>query len=141
MRPFYLAGEFGPLFAVYVPPATGAEPRAIVVHCPAFAEEMNKSRRMVALQARALARDGFGTLVRDALAGPTPVRVLCCGWPREVLPWGSEAAIRSRYRMDVESLVADVRDFVRGGETPRSERPVGASESQPCSDASRSGSS
>ena len=65
MRPFYLAGEFGPLFAAYVPPATGAEPRAIVVHCPAFAEEMNKSRRMVALQTRALARDGFGTLVFD----------------------------------------------------------------------------
>lgn len=84
---------------------------------------------------------GFGTLVRDALAGPTPVRVLCRGWPREVLPWGSEAAIRSRYRMDVESLVADVRDFVRGGEAPRSERPGAASESLPCSDASRSGSS
>jgi 1-deoxy-D-xylulose-5-phosphate synthase len=61
---------------------------------------------------------GFGTLVRDALAGPHPVRLLCRGWPREVLPWGSEAAIRRRFRMDAESLTEDVRAFVRAGAAP-----------------------
>lgn len=57
---------------------------------------------------------GFGTLVRAALAGPEPLRILCRGWPREVLPWGTEAGIRRRYRMDVASLAEDVRAFVRG---------------------------
>ena len=64
MQPFFLEGRGGPLFALYHPPLAG-EPRAIVVHCPAFAEEMNKSRRMVALQARAFVEQGLGTLVFD----------------------------------------------------------------------------
>ncbi len=57
---------------------------------------------------------GFGTLAREALAGVEPLRLLCRGWPREVLPWGTEAAIRRTYRMDVPSLREDVRAFVRG---------------------------
>lgn len=39
--------------------------RRLVVHAHAFAEEMNKSRRMVALQARALVADGAAVLVPD----------------------------------------------------------------------------
>lgn len=39
--------------------------RGLVVHVHAFAEEMNKSRRMVALQARALADRGYAVLVPD----------------------------------------------------------------------------
>lgn len=42
--------------------------RGLVVHVPAFAEEMNRSRRMVALQSRALADAGF-TVLRIDLAG------------------------------------------------------------------------
>lgn len=42
-------------------------PRGTVLHLHAFAEEMNKSRRMVALQARALAEAGFHVLLIDLL--------------------------------------------------------------------------
>lgn len=42
-------------------------PRGLVVYAPPFAEEMNKARRMVALQARALARDGHAVLIPDLL--------------------------------------------------------------------------
>jgi exosortase A-associated hydrolase 2 len=42
-------------------------PRGAVLHLHAFAEEMNKSRRMVALQARALAEAGFNVLLIDLL--------------------------------------------------------------------------
>lgn len=42
-----------------------AESGEWVVHVPAFAEEMNKARRMVFLQASAFARAGFGVLVID----------------------------------------------------------------------------
>lgn len=42
-------------------------PRGAVLHLHAFAEEMNKSRRMVALQARALAEAGFNVLLVDLL--------------------------------------------------------------------------
>jgi exosortase A-associated hydrolase 2 len=52
----------------------GAQPpRAVIVHAPALAEEMNKSRRMVALQARALADLGCAVLVPDLLGcGESP---------------------------------------------------------------------
>src|SRR5688572_8913836 len=45
-------------------PARGA-PRGIVVHVPAFAEEMNKSRRMTAWCARELAASGFRVVQID----------------------------------------------------------------------------
>lgn len=45
----------------------GAVLRGCIVHVPAFAEEMNKSRHMVAEQARALAADGWAVLLLDPL--------------------------------------------------------------------------
>lgn len=46
-------------------PCGRTPPRGCVVHVPAFGEEMNKSRRMAALQARALAEAGFEVLLFD----------------------------------------------------------------------------
>lgn len=43
----------------------GRSPHACVLHVPAFAEEMNKSRRMVARQARAWCEQGVAVLVLD----------------------------------------------------------------------------
>jgi len=64
LRPFFLEGSHGRLFAIYHPPAT--EPcLGAIVHVPAFAEEANKSRHMVAKQARALALLGYGSLIFD----------------------------------------------------------------------------
>jgi exosortase A-associated hydrolase 2 len=63
--PFFLRGPAGSLFAIYYPPATGHPTLGHVLHAPAFAEEMNKSRRMVSLQAAALARQGIGVLIID----------------------------------------------------------------------------
>jgi 1-deoxy-D-xylulose-5-phosphate synthase len=65
-----------------------------------------------------VAPGGFGSLAREALAGVEPLRMLCRGWPREILPWGTDTTIRHTYRMDVESLRADIRAFVRGTPTP-----------------------
>lgn len=53
---------------LYVCHAAKGPPRGGVLHVPAFAEEMNKSRRMVTLQARALAAAGWTVLIPD-LAG------------------------------------------------------------------------
>ena len=39
--------------------------KGTVMHLPAFGEEMNKSRAMVAAQARALANEGFQVFVPD----------------------------------------------------------------------------
>lgn len=64
---FFLPGLLGPLCAIYYPPA-GANhcfPRHVVLHIPAFAEEMNKCRRMVSLQAERLSSAGYGVLVVD----------------------------------------------------------------------------
>ena len=53
-------------FCIYHP-ATGTPPRGLVLHVHAFAEEMNKSRRMAAQQARALAAAGLAVLQLDLL--------------------------------------------------------------------------
>ena len=56
----------GRRFVVLRRPRSAA--RACVLHVPAFAEEMNKSRRMVAMTARALAESGVAVATLD-LAG------------------------------------------------------------------------
>jgi len=65
-RHFFLTSAVGQRFAVWHPasrrPALGA-----VLSVQAFAEEMNKSRRMVALQAARLAECGFDVLRIDLL--------------------------------------------------------------------------
>jgi exosortase A-associated hydrolase 2 len=62
-QPMHLDVDGGRRFAMLHEPA-GA-PRGLVLHVHAWAEEMNKSRRMVALQARALAAAGWTVLVPD----------------------------------------------------------------------------
>lgn len=64
IQPFFLMGRSGKLFACYYHP-TNAAPKKAILHIPAFAEEMNKSRRMVALQAREMAKQGYAVLVLD----------------------------------------------------------------------------
>ena len=63
-EPLYLGAAAARRFCIWRSPAA-APPRAVVVHLPAFAEEMNKCRRMTALGARALARAGFAVLQID----------------------------------------------------------------------------
>ena len=53
-----------PLFCLHHLPAQGSL-RGLVVYVPPFAEEMNKSRRMAALQARRLCAAGFAVLQVD----------------------------------------------------------------------------
>lgn len=64
-HPFFLAGTAGGLFAIYFPEGAEVERRRAVLHCPAFAEEMNKSRKMVAWQARAFAERGVAAMILD----------------------------------------------------------------------------
>jgi len=63
--PVFIPGQTGDLFALYYTPIAEERPKKVILHIPAFAEEMNKSRHMVALQARALAQHGYGVLVID----------------------------------------------------------------------------
>ncbi len=64
MKPFFIPSRTGSLFSIFYPTADKPITKAII-HIPAFAEEMNKSRRMVALQARAFAAQGHAVLVLD----------------------------------------------------------------------------
>lgn len=61
--PFFLDVRPGKRFCLYYPPRDTF--RGCVLFVPPFAEEMNKSRRMVALQARALSGIGFAVLCID----------------------------------------------------------------------------
>jgi exosortase A-associated hydrolase 2 len=62
-EPFFVRAANGPRFCIFHPPAGVARGGVLYVH--PFAEEMNKSRRMAALQSRALAVLGYGVLQID----------------------------------------------------------------------------
>lgn len=64
-KPLFLEGSAGKLFTVYYPPSSIAPNSHVILHAPAFAEEMNKSRQMVSLQARELYDQGIGVLIVD----------------------------------------------------------------------------
>ena len=65
MQPFFLSSEGGQRFCLYHP-ANGCA-RGAILYLHPFAEEMNKSRRMAALQSRAMAQAGFSVLQVDLL--------------------------------------------------------------------------
>ena len=62
-EPFFLASAPGERFCLYH--AAHGACRGALVYLHPFAEEMNKSRRMAALQARALAARGYAVLLLD----------------------------------------------------------------------------
>jgi exosortase A-associated hydrolase 2 len=64
VQAFFFAADPGTRFALFHPAQGGVE-RGAILYVHPFAEEMNKSRRMAALQARAFARVGFSVLQFD----------------------------------------------------------------------------
>jgi exosortase A-associated hydrolase 2 len=64
-QPFFLQADYGRRFCLYHPPQAEKECRGAFIYVHPFGEEMNKSRRMAALQARAFAAMGFGVLQID----------------------------------------------------------------------------
>lgn len=65
MSGHFVAGPACVLAVVLWEPPVGVPPRFAVLHVPAATEEMNKSRRMIALQARAFAQLGGVVAVLD----------------------------------------------------------------------------
>lgn len=64
IEPFFLESPRGPLFCIFLSPAD-QPPQGAVLYLHPFAEEMHKSRRMAALQARAFAAQGHAVLQID----------------------------------------------------------------------------
>ncbi len=64
---FFLPSTAGQRFALLHSPEAAAKARGAVVYVHPFGEELNKSRRMAALQARALAGAGYTVLQIDLL--------------------------------------------------------------------------
>ena len=64
-EPFFLQANCGRRFCLYHAPRAEKECRGAFIYVHPFGEEMNKSRRMAALQARAFAEMGFGVLQID----------------------------------------------------------------------------
>ncbi|HJV76310.1 MAG TPA: hydrolase 2, exosortase A system-associated [Noviherbaspirillum sp.] len=63
--PFFLHTGHGKRFCLYHKPASGIQCRGAILYVPPFGEEMNKARRIAALQARAFSAMGFGILLLD----------------------------------------------------------------------------
>lgn len=64
-RPFFLPASPGQRFCLFHPPVAGRPARGAILYVHPFAEELNQSRRMAALQARAFAAAGYGVLQID----------------------------------------------------------------------------
>lgn len=64
-EPFFLKTEQGERFCLYHQPLGNRPVNGIFIYVHPFAEEMNKSRHMAALQSRAFAAIGFGVLQID----------------------------------------------------------------------------
>lgn len=67
MEAFFLPATQGQRLCIFHAPPPGVALRGSVIYVPPFAEEMNRCRRMVSLQARALAQAGFATLQVDLM--------------------------------------------------------------------------
>jgi exosortase A-associated hydrolase 2 len=65
MEVFFLKGTRGSLFSVFHPAHEHGRNRLSLVYVPPFAEEMNRARRMSALQARRLSELGIDVLLLD----------------------------------------------------------------------------
>lgn len=65
MEANFLQGRQGQLFSVYHPSCLSGSAKGGFVYLPPFAEEMNRARRMAALQARRLAARGLEVLLLD----------------------------------------------------------------------------
>lgn len=63
VKPGFVRGNAGELFVIEYCPVERC--RGIVFFFPAFAEEMNRSRKMVSLQARLLASHGYRVVIAD----------------------------------------------------------------------------
>lgn len=78
---FFLGSGAARRLAVCWRPPPDTEPRGALLHVPPLFEEMNKTRRMVAVAARALAQRGFITLRIDlAGCGDSAGRLAGTGW-------------------------------------------------------------
>ena len=63
LRPQYIHGTKGHLFTLFTPPKD--KEQTVFLFLPSFAEELNRCRVMVAMQARQLADQGYGCLLLD----------------------------------------------------------------------------
>lgn len=64
-EPLFLRTDHGERFCLYYPPSSNKTLQGMFIYIHPFAEEMNKSRRMIALQARAFASKGVGVFQID----------------------------------------------------------------------------
>jgi exosortase A-associated hydrolase 2 len=65
VEPFFFDAVPGTRFSLYHQPSAHLAPRGAILYVHPFAEEMNKTRRMAALQSRAFAAMGFAVLQID----------------------------------------------------------------------------
>jgi exosortase A-associated hydrolase 2 len=65
VEPFFFDAEPGTRFCLYHAPNPHVEPRGAILYVHPFAEELNRTRRMAAVQSRAFAAMGFAVLQID----------------------------------------------------------------------------
>lgn len=102
-EPFFLPAATGARFCIHYAPATTLRGAILYVH--PFAEEMNKSRRMAALGARALAAHGYAVLQIDLLGcGDSSGDLADASWNA----WLDDVALGRRWLQQRHGVAADL---------------------------------
>ena len=96
---------------------------AIPMDVALLQEQVQACLPLVVLENHCLS-GGFSDQVRAALGPDAGVRLLCRGWPRQIVRWGTEAGIRNEHGLDTERLTADILRFVRDDNSPQVVPPV-----------------
>ncbi|MCU6434152.1 hydrolase 2, exosortase A system-associated [Undibacterium sp. Jales W-56] len=96
---FFLDTSSGYRFCLYFPPAAGTRCLGGIVYIAPFAEEMNKARKMAAMQARRLAVNGYGVLLIDLLGcGDSSGELKDADW--------------SNWKQDIQDAIKLMRDKI-----------------------------
>jgi len=94
---FFLPAQVGVRFCVHHVPAKGSKTGQAIVFVPAFAEEMNKSRHVVAQTARRICEQGVGVLLIDLYGcGDSSGHFEDATWET----WRADVALATRWLQD-----------------------------------------
>ena len=87
-------------------------PRFLIPFDQALLRIQAAAMPVVTLENHVLA-GGLADIAREALQGVPNVRLLCRGWPVDLVPFGTEPQQRQQYRLTTETLTEDILKFLR----------------------------
>lgn len=100
------------LLAIHGIQAAVVNPRFLMPFDRGMMRSQASTMPVVTIENHVLA-GGLADIAREALQGLPNVRLLCRGWPIDIIPFGTERRQRELYRLTPETLAEDIIGFLR----------------------------